>query len=35
MEWGIAIGLGLWFSFIGLIATLRIDKDFKKEEGKE
>ena len=29
MELAVAIGLGLWFVFNGVIATLRVFKDFK------
>ena len=29
MEFGVAIGLGLWFMVMGIAATIRINKDFK------
>lgn len=29
MEFAVAIGLGLWFVAMGLLATVRIHKDFK------
>lgn len=29
MEFGIAIGLGLWFVVVGIAATARVFKDFK------
>ena len=29
MELGAAIGLGIWFVFMGIVATLRVFKDFK------
>ena len=30
MEFGVAIGLGLWFAAMGVVATIRIHKDFKE-----
>ena len=29
MEFGVAIGLGVWFMAMGIVATIRIYKDFK------
>ena len=29
MELGIAIGLGLWFVVMGIVATVRVFKDYK------
>lgn len=29
MELGVAIGLGVWFGLMGVVATVRIFKDFK------
>jgi len=30
MELGVAIGLGFWFVAMGIAATVRVFKDFKK-----
>ncbi len=29
MEFGVAIGLGIWFAAMGIAATIRIYRDFK------
>ena len=29
MELAVAIGLGIWFVFMGIVATVRVFKDFK------
>ncbi len=30
MEFGVAIGLAVWFMIMGIAVTLRVNKDFKK-----
>lgn len=30
MEFGVAIGLGIWFAMIGIVAMVRVFKDYKE-----